>query len=263
MSSELVAEPPSLTTTRSIARSLRESIERGQVSPDSALPSYRSIADTYGVAVNTAREAIRILVAEGYVIVRHGAGTFVRTHSPMVRYAGNRYATTPDRLSPFRAECKRLGKVPRTDFLSIERVRPPVAIAERLHVATDKKSVICRRSLHAADGVPIQLVEAYVRWSAEFGPAFLKGARTPRQEDIYDYLAMLGTSIAHSRDEISTRMPRRDEISYLELPPGTPVLDILHSGSDNDGTALEVTRFVMRGDESVVLVDQAVDDKVS
>lgn len=251
-------EDPSLTTTRSIARSLRESIERGELAAGSALPSYRAIAASYGVAINTAREAIRILVSEGQVITRHGAGTFVREHAPMIRFSGYRYTATDGELSPFRAECERLGKVPRIDFLGVERVRPPGIIAEALGVAPGERSVVHRRSLHAADGVPIQLISAYVPWSPVYGPAYLKEAKSAKHADIYAYLAAQGKSIARSRDEISTRMPQREEIRHLELPPGTPVLDILHTGFDSDAQPLEVTRFVMRGDESVVLVDQDV-----
>lgn len=40
--------------------------------------------------------------------------------------------------------------------------------------------------------------------------------------------------------EISTRMPRPDEVSRLRLRPGVPVLDVLHTGVDRDGEPYEV-----------------------
>jgi GntR family transcriptional regulator len=260
MSSRTYAEDRYQTTTESIARRLRTAIERGELPPDSILPSYRSIATSYGVAINTAREAVRILVAEGHVIVRHGAGTFVRSHTPMIRFAGNRYATTDDdEMSPFRAECRRLGKLPKIDFLGIDRVRPPEDVANILAISVNSRSAICRRSLHSADGVPIQLITAYTPWTAEFGNAYIRAARSAEHQNIYGYLAALGATIARSRDVISTRMPRLEEIDHLALPPSTPVLDILHTGFDAADKSLEVTQFVMRGDESIVLVDEPVD----
>lgn len=61
------------------------------------------------------------------------------------------------------------------------------------------------------------------------------------------------------REEISTRMPRPEEISHLQLRPGVPVLDVLHTSIDQDGEPYEVTRFVMRGDMTGLLYDTPVE----
>jgi hypothetical protein len=39
-----------------------------------------------------------------------------------------------------------------------------------------------------------------------------------------------------------------DEVRALRLRPGVPVLDVWHTGIDQDGEPYELTRFVMRGD---------------
>ena len=55
------------------------------------------------------------------------------------------------------------------------------------------------------------------------------------------------------REEVSTRMPRPDEIRLLR--PGVPVLDVWHTGIDQVGELYELTRFVMRGDLTGLLYD--------
>lgn len=43
-------------------------------------------------------------------------------------------------------------------------------------------------------------------------------------------------------------MPTPDETEGLQIPDGVPVLDVLHTGIDQDGQPFEVTRFIMRAD---------------
>ena len=68
--------------SRRIADDLRAAIDAGEFAPGSQLPSERDLAEEYGAARNTAREAIRLLADEGLVIAEHGRGVFVRPRPP-------------------------------------------------------------------------------------------------------------------------------------------------------------------------------------
>ena len=59
-----------------------------------------------------------------------------------------------------------------------------------------------------------------------------------------------GHTMARLDDEISARMPTPDERERMHLPPGVPVIDVLHTSLDQDGVAYELTRFVLRADLS-------------
>jgi len=61
---------------------IRSAITGGALVPNARLPSSRTLAKDFGVARNTVDEALSQLVADGYVIRRRGAGTFVATHLP-------------------------------------------------------------------------------------------------------------------------------------------------------------------------------------
>ncbi|MEM7061267.1 MAG: FadR/GntR family transcriptional regulator [Pseudomonadota bacterium] len=60
-----------------IASTLRKDIRSGQLSLHERLPSERSLAERYGVARNTLRDALLRLETEKYVKTRPGSGTYV------------------------------------------------------------------------------------------------------------------------------------------------------------------------------------------
>lgn len=62
---------------RQIADQLRAKIEAGRYQPGDALPSEKALGQTYGVARETARRAMRTLREEGYAVTIPGRGSYV------------------------------------------------------------------------------------------------------------------------------------------------------------------------------------------
>jgi GntR family transcriptional regulator len=60
-----------------IAAILRAQIEADELVPNRPIPSEATLMQRYGVARETARKAVRVLVAEGLVYVVQGRGTYV------------------------------------------------------------------------------------------------------------------------------------------------------------------------------------------
>ena len=60
-----------------LAALIKQKISSGEYSTGSRIPSESSIGQTYGVAVMTVRQAIRLLVEQGLLRRVHGSGTFV------------------------------------------------------------------------------------------------------------------------------------------------------------------------------------------
>ena len=81
--------------SRTIAEAIRNQIESGELPPGAQLPSERDLANAYGTARNTAREAVRILSDAGLVITDQGKGSFVRPQMSLIRLAttGTRHGT--------------------------------------------------------------------------------------------------------------------------------------------------------------------------
>jgi DNA-binding GntR family transcriptional regulator len=65
-----------------VAGGLRVAIQSGEYAPGAQLPTYQELAETWGVAINTAKSAVTLLRDEGLVVTQHGKGSFVRTQAP-------------------------------------------------------------------------------------------------------------------------------------------------------------------------------------
>lgn len=65
-----------------VAGGLRAAIQSGNYGPGAQLPTYQELAETWGVAINTAKSAVTLLRDEGLVVTQHGKGSFVRTQPP-------------------------------------------------------------------------------------------------------------------------------------------------------------------------------------
>ena len=59
-----------------IAADLARRIRSGEFELDELLPSESALVAEYGVARSTVRRAYRVLVDDGLVVIRHGAGAF-------------------------------------------------------------------------------------------------------------------------------------------------------------------------------------------
>jgi len=244
------SEPEKRLPSRRIADDLRAAIGRGDLAANAKLPSERELAAQYGTARNTAREAVSILQAEGLVVAQHGKGVFVRPRTPLMRLGANRYSRqlrNETGLSPFRIEVMKQGRTPRAECRSVGRARPPGDVAERLGVDPETESVIRRENWYFADDEPVQVGYTYIPLEVA-GDSPLASSKVLGKGSIYARFEELGYPIVRIREEISARMPAPDEMRGLAMPPGVPVIDVLHTSIDDQGRNFEVTRFVMRSD---------------
>lgn len=238
--------------SRRIADAVRALITSGELAPGDKLPSERELARRFGTARNTAREAVRLLTEEGLVTAQHGRGVFVREKQRLVRWGNERYSRRTYRetgLTPFRLEMQRQGKTPRVEVTSIEQVTPPFDIAERLNASPEEPSALRRCNTYYADDEPIQVVTTYIRWADAQAEPQLQQAKTG-PGGIYGRLEDLGHTMTSGQDDITARMASHTEAQELDLPPGVPVLDVLHTSLDQDGEPFEVSRFVHRADRA-------------
>jgi GntR family transcriptional regulator len=146
----------------------------------------------------------------------------------------------------------------RFEVLSIERVQPPPEVAERLKVSPKTKSVLRRENVFYADDDPVHRVTTYIPWPIAEGTGLLQD-EVPHQFGIHGVLEDRHHVMTRMREEVTARMPHPDEIRYLKLRPGVPVIDVWHTSLDQDGEPYELTRFVMRSDLTGLLYDVPVE----
>ena len=73
----LPGTPYMLTIAAQLAAMLRARIESGELAPNQPIPNESTLMRQYGVARETARKAVRALVAEGLAYVVQGRGACV------------------------------------------------------------------------------------------------------------------------------------------------------------------------------------------
>jgi GntR family transcriptional regulator len=77
MSTLLTDHTPGQSRYGKLAQALRDRILQGEWSPGEVIPAESALAQNYGVALGTIRQALSLLVEDGVLQRRHGKGTFV------------------------------------------------------------------------------------------------------------------------------------------------------------------------------------------
>lgn len=229
---------------RQVADILRQRIEAGTYSAGSVLPKEDDLAGELSVTRGTVNNALKILEAEGLVRAIRGKGTIVRELPPIMRNAQNRYAkATRERgHGAFDVEVRALGREPRIE-LEVARVVPPQSVAAALGVPADQASVVSRARRMSADTTPLQIAVSYIPLSIAEGTA-LETQDTGPGGMISRYTD-LGHQQVRITEQLSVRPPTQDEASFLAMTEDQRVYEVIHTGWDASGQAVEVTIHVM------------------
>lgn len=235
--------------SRQIADDLRDAIRSGDLGPGERLPSERELVEKYGTALQTARQAVNALKAEGLVEGQAGRGVFVRKQPPLIRVGSDRYARwrRDEGKAPLQAEAEQRGLEWRQEVLGLAAVPAPEWVSRWFDIepGTD---VFVRRRRTWIEGMPTQLADSYY---------LLDDVRDTRimQEDTgpgggYARLEEQGLKLARFREEITIRMPTPDELRGLQLGPGIPVAE-LHRIAYSKERPIEVFQSIMAGNSHV------------
>ena len=238
-----------LPAYRRVLAELRDLILSGQLAEGDRLPTVREISERYGVPTGTASQAVSQLQAEGFVVKRHGSGAFVRRFQTIPR-------SSPSRLS--RARWSAGGEIQQVDTgqrsrsvdVVIGEVDAPEWVAEPLGLAAGQR-VIYRSRRFIVDERPVQLATSYFAVEVARGTAIMHTDTGPG--GVYARLAEQGCAPATFTEYLRARMPLPDESDKLELPGGTPVVEITRHAIDGGGRCVEVNRMILDG--SVYLLD--------
>lgn len=232
-------------------------MQAGNLPEGARLPSERELAAQHGAARNTAREAVRLLVDDGLVVVEHGRGAFVRTRKPLIRLGSARYSSRYRGQSPFLLECARQGRTGRFQVLSVEQTEASATVTA--HLELDAQAPVLRReNIFWADDDPVYRVTTWVPWHIAEGTSLLED-EVGHPYGIHGVFEDRGHVMARSREEVTARMPDPQERALLRLTSGVPVLEVLHASIDQDQAPYELTRFVMRADLTGLSYDVPVE----
>jgi GntR family transcriptional regulator len=225
---------------RRIADELRAAILDGSYQPGDQLPGENQLMENYEVARATARQGISVLINEGLAVPRTGAGVFVREFRPVIRDGIARLgaSTWPAGRDIWSADAA--NRELQVDQVEVGRAAAPDHVRALLGL-DDTAEVIRRSRRFVLDGKPVLT-------SVSWLPVTIAGGTVIEQLDTgpggtYARLAEAGHAPDKFREDLRARMPLAEETDRLQLPPGTPVVDITRTAYTTVGTAVEVNEM--------------------
>lgn len=238
---------------RDVAARLRARIVSGDLPPGAKLPTEPELVAAHQVSLNTVRQAIAVLRAEGLVVSRAPVGIYVRER-PLVRLPAFRYsqAAREPGIGPFTAATRRAGVAGDVVLLGVDRVAADAELAVRLEVDEGDEVVVRRRHLRVA-GRPVQLYDGFYAASRVDGTPLGGGVEAGKLGGVANTWAELGITPEVATEEVRARAASIVEAEQLQISTGMPVLTVTRVTRDTDGQVLEVLRVVADA-ESVVFV---------
>lgn len=197
----------------------------GQLSVGALLPSELELAARFDVSRMTARHAVQMLVQEGLVDRRRGAGSFVAA-PPLHR----REST----LRSFSQDMELRGLVPSSTVLRAEVGTDPVA-AGRLGLPPDAWVVRIDR-VRLASGVPLALERAVL--PGEFADVLTRDLATG---SLHAALAGMGRVMGRATGYVTARLASTEEAELLDLTAPAALLVESRLITDSNGRPVEST----------------------
>jgi len=212
------------TLTEIALQELRQAIVGGTFRPGSQLPTEAELCEVLGVSRTVVREALRVLEDDGFVVRRHGVGTFVR-NQPILKNLNVNFGITE--------MIESAGLKAGTSHLALQNEKADQEKAEQLRVAIGTPLVTIER-VRTADGRPVvfsmdTVTEALIQ-RAGFDPQRLLS------ESIYSLLqTSLGQVIAYGIARLRPVASPVHVAEKLQLPPDALALYISQTDySSND-----------------------------
>jgi len=220
-----------------LANILREQISKGELEARRPIPSERQLEKSYSVSRTTIRQAIDMLVRQGYLYREHGRGTFVSPHKLQKGIS---------ELTSFTEDMRGRGIVPGQKILEIGCISPPEDVRTHLELPAECTKVLHIERLRLGDGLPMGLQTSYYSL-----PEGLNVTREELEEvgSIYKILQEKFHLIPTEADEtleVALATPR--EATLLQIAPGSPLLLSERTTYSQNRQVIEFVRILYRGD---------------
>ena len=193
---------------------LRAQIADHALPAGARLPSEAVLAKELKVSRPTLREAIRVLVRDGLLDVRHGVGAFVAANSPHLRNA-------LDSISSLSSTIQAAGRVAGVRGLKIDLAPAPHETAQALGVSTGEKVARIRR-VRLVDGTPLALAVEYIPLT---DPIAFDRLASFSGGSLYEFLTrQLGLRLLRSEMAVTAVSASVQQAKELEIKRGAPLL---------------------------------------
>ena len=214
-----------------LADLLRQQIESGELPPGASLPNLHELAARHGVARVTARQAVQLLVVEGYLTSRQGRGTSVVQQLPERPHE--------NMLTSWHAMVKRI------EGASVELLEEAdVTTCPLLDKGEENPAPVYHymKRVHIKEGVRFAFIDLYLDQRIYRLDPEQFSATT-----VIPVMGKLGVNVARARQVLTIDTATVEMSRHLDIPLGSPVALVRRSAHDAAGCAIYAARIVHPG----------------
>jgi GntR family transcriptional regulator len=210
-------------------------INSGELKDSDKLPTEDVLCSYFNVSRITVRKALNELLYEGYIIKKHGKGSYVNTGIAQMQL---------NSLQGFTEEMRSRGMEASSKLLGVTLLNADNIVAGRLQVEEGSK-VYCIERLRMANGEPMSIEKVYIPYylCSDIEKYDLSGSLYDILEKHYN----LAPKKAEQCIEATTGTKREQEILNIKLR--APVLKIERTTYLPSNTPLEYVTSIYRGDK--------------
>jgi GntR family transcriptional regulator len=214
-----------------------------QLGVGTAIPSERRLTTELGASRLTVRAAIEELVREGFLVRRHGSGTYVSRPKIMQQLT----------LSSFSEDMRQRGMVPGSRTLEFSVISAGARLSKHLHLPPEEKVIRVRR-LRLADGETMAIETLHM--PKDIVPGLR--ASDLENQSLYELLEeRYGILIVSGTQTIEPTVISEDEAELLGVPLHAPAFLFQHTTRTDDGRVVEFVRSIYRGDRYRLVAELA------
>ncbi len=215
-----------------LADVLRQQIESGALPPGAKLPNLLQMGKLFGVARVTARQAVQLLVMEGFLASRQGRGITVSQPLPARPYENMR--------TSWKAMIKRIEGAG-VELLEAEDVREcPLVTGWNLPAVPEYHYM---RRVHIKDGARFAYIELFLDKAI-----YDRAPQRFNATTVIPVMDELGVNVAKARQELTIGCASPEVARHLRIACGVPVAFVRRYACDASGRAIYAATVVYPGD---------------
>lgn len=215
---------------------LTEKIEH-EYRPGDLMPSERELSERYSLSRTTVRLALQELERLGLVVRQHGRGTFVADRSAQTTNLMQTYS--------FTEQMREMGREPSTEILEFTELEADKNLAEHMGCRIGERIFKLKR-LRSADGMPLMIERTYLpvrKFMSLTRPMIEhKSLYEVMEKDFHEVIRV-------AEEEFFASIARPADARLLDIPEGSPVLDLVRTTYDLGNEIVEYTLSVARADQ--------------
>ena len=226
-----------MTLYDQIKDDLLSKIKDGTYPEGQTIPSELELAQMYGVSRPTIRQALQILVSDGYLEKRRRRGTVVTKPKVSQSFTMS--------ISSFEDAMRLAGRLPKTKVLVFKRERANAEVEKRLEL-TSGQDVFKLVRLRYADDLPNVFVESYIPCTLYPG----LDSFDFNESSLYAAMDTCGNPVMTARRRLEVIKADGAAAALLDVEAGDPLLLFHTVARDANGTAVEYSVATYRGESN-------------